>query len=372
MPSVRWLAGATLGLALCTGAVHARGTPRSARPDVDPGTALEAPAPGFELLDQNGRLRSLAQLRGKVVLLAFVDTRCTNVCPLTTQSMEEARRLLGPAALRVQLVGINANPLATSVADVEAYTRAHELQRGWWFLTAREPALARVWRSYGVRVASVHGDVFHQPVIFLIDPRGRERKIFFTQMSYGSLGQQAEALAAAMAHLLPGHPAIGHPAALKFGAPLGPDATARLTVFGAGNTPRAALVLAPAQPHLLLFFASWLDGARLPAKLTVLDRYAALARAHGWPLPVAIDEVPTEAPGAGWRRRMRRMAGSLRVPVAADSLGRLADGYAVRDLPWFALTKSGRVLWQHDGWLSSARLAAMVSTAMHRDTAVIR
>ena len=45
--------------------------------------------------------------------------------PLTTQSMPEVKQLLGPAGDKVQLLGIDANPDATSVADVLSYWRAH-------------------------------------------------------------------------------------------------------------------------------------------------------------------------------------------------------------------------------------------------------
>ena len=56
---------------------------------------LGPPAPGFVLRDQQGRLTSLAQFRGKVVLLTFLDPECTQLCPLTTESMVEAMRILG-------------------------------------------------------------------------------------------------------------------------------------------------------------------------------------------------------------------------------------------------------------------------------------
>ena len=93
-------------------------------------------APGFALTDQSGTPVSLRQFRGKVVVLAFVDSRCTTVCPLTTVSMTEAVGMLGPAAARhIQLLGIDANPDATKVADVRAYTVAHQMTRSWDFLT---------------------------------------------------------------------------------------------------------------------------------------------------------------------------------------------------------------------------------------------
>ncbi|MGH9562336.1 MAG: SCO family protein, partial [Terracidiphilus sp.] len=113
-----------------------------ANQDVDPGTpAGDTPAPNFHLLDQSGRQTSLEQFRGKVVLIAFVDSQCTTICPLTTESMMKAMRLLGPAAADVQLLGINANPLALKVSDVAAYTRAHDMQGRWRFLTGSLPQL---------------------------------------------------------------------------------------------------------------------------------------------------------------------------------------------------------------------------------------
>jgi cytochrome oxidase Cu insertion factor (SCO1/SenC/PrrC family) len=345
-----------------------------ANPDIDLGSsALDAPAPDFRLRDQNSRWRSLGQLRGKVVLLAFVDSHCTSICPLTSESMVRALRLLGPAASRVQLLGINANPLATQIADVASYTRAHHMQGHWWFLTGPEPVLARVWRAYHVYVAAVHGDIDHQPIILMIDASGREREIYLMQMRYGGVGQQAEVLADGIARILPGHVVVRQPVSLRYVAPLGPDATARLPAFGRAGE---QVVLRPAQPHLVLFFASWLNRARLPVMLAELERYATLARRQSWPEPIAVDELPTEAPTAEWRRRMAHLADELHIPVVADPRGRLADGYGAQDLPWFALTVSGRILWQHDGWLSFAQLtsrvraARQVSAARQRMTAL--
>ncbi|HEX5289314.1 MAG TPA: hypothetical protein VFX25_10610, partial [Streptosporangiaceae bacterium] len=48
-------------------------------------TGLDLPAPGFSLTDQNGRTVSLASLRGKVVLMTFLDPVCTSDCPIIAQ-----------------------------------------------------------------------------------------------------------------------------------------------------------------------------------------------------------------------------------------------------------------------------------------------
>src|ERR1700748_871000 len=95
-------------------------------PNLDLGSSLGGKqAPDFTLVNQFGQPMSLSQFRGKVVMLAFEDSECTTVCPLTTQSMLEAKQLLGSAGSQVQLLGVDANPDAIGVSDVLGYTRSH-------------------------------------------------------------------------------------------------------------------------------------------------------------------------------------------------------------------------------------------------------
>lgn len=332
--------------------------------DIDPGSSAgDVPAPNFVLRDQDGQDTSLAQFRGKVVVLAFVDSHCTTICPLTTQSMIEALHLLGPAAAQVQLLGINANPTATRIADVAAYTRAHHMRGRWRFLTGSLAQLKQVWRDYHVYVAAVHNDIDHEPIMVLIDRRGHERTIYFTQMSYEGVSQQAQLLADGIARLLPGHPAPHHEISLRYVPPLAPTATVRLPAFGP-NEP--AVALGAGHPHLLVFFAGWIkEGADLTAKLTALNDYARAARRQNWPSPVAIDELSTESSAAAAHDLLTNLAAAISFPIAEDAQGRIADGCDVQDLPWFVLTSpSGKVLWHHDGWMSTDVLRQKVSAAL--------
>jgi cytochrome oxidase Cu insertion factor (SCO1/SenC/PrrC family) len=368
-----WLVGAVLLAAVFAGCGGSRGSGGSlpgstmsaavaANPDVDAGgSAGNRPAPGFTLRDQSGRATSLAQFRGKVVALAFVDSHCTTICPLTTASMVDAVRLLGPLAGRVQLLGIDANPDATRVADVADYTRAHGLEGKWRFLTGSRTQLERVWRAYHVYVAAVHGNIDHQPIVILIDGKGRERTIYETPMRYGGVSQQGQILADGMARLVPGHPAVAGRVSLGYVRPLRPTARTSLTSLGHGGS----AVLGRGHPHLLVFFASWLqEGGPLRARLAALDRYAAAAHAHGMPSPVAVDELDTETSPAAVQRRLVQLAATLRYPLVEDTAGRLADGYRVRDLPWLALTSpSGKIVWHHDGWLPAAAIERHVRAA---------
>ena len=69
----------------------------ASNPDLDSGTQLRGRAPDFTLSDQFGKQVSLSSFRGKVVVLAFNDSECTTICPLTTSAMVQAKAMLGSA-----------------------------------------------------------------------------------------------------------------------------------------------------------------------------------------------------------------------------------------------------------------------------------
>lgn len=332
-------------------------------PEVDPGTSLpRTAAPGFTLTDQSGTPVSLRQFRGKVVVLAFVDSQCTTVCPLSTVSMTEAVSMLGPAAARhVQLLGIDANPDATRVADVRAYTVAHQMTRSWDFLTGSGAQLAAVWRAYHVYVAASHGNIDHEPAVYLIDAQGRERTLYLTQMAYASVPQQAELIASGVSRLLPGHPALHGAVPMTLARSIRPGSPASLPVIG-GARGTGHVALGPGHPHLVVFLASWdQEVSNLPAELRALAAYQHQALRRGWPTVVAVDETPTETSPSGLARVLAASGGArLGYPVVADTSGRLADGYGVQDLPWTELiSPSGQIRYHHDGWLPAATLARL-------------
>ena len=335
-------------------------------PNLDLGSTLgESPAPDFRLQNQFGQAMSLSQFRGKVVMLAFEDSECTTVCPLTTQSMLEAKQLLGAAGDKVQLLGIDANPDATSVADVLAYSRAHGLVNQWDFLTGSLAQLKSAWNLYHIAVQIQQGQIDHTPALFVIDQQGRERKLYLTQMAYSSVGQSADVLADELSSLLPGHPRVASQESLASIAVQGP--TARLTLPSAG-TQGGAVALGPGQPRLVMFFATWLsEVSDLKSELVSGNAYAAAARRDGLPQLVAVDETVVEPSAQTVRSYLRNLGTSLDYPVALDTTGRVADGYGVQDQPWFVLiSASGKIIWSHDGWLP---LSALESAAKRAATA---
>ena len=332
-------------------------------PNLDLGTSLGSqPAPDITLVNQFGQPMSLSQFRGKVVMLGFEDSECTTVCPLTTQSMLQAKQLLGGAGDQVQLVGVDANPTATSVADVLAYSRAHGMVNQWDFLTGSLAQLKAVWGAYHIAVQVEKGQIDHTPALFVIDRSGREQKLYLTQMAYSSVGQSAQVLADEIASLLPGHPKVASQQSLASVVVQGPADHLTLPSASPQGGPVA---LGPGQPRLVMFFATWLDEvANLKSELTSMNAYVATARRAGLPPLVAVDETVVEPSAKAVRSYLANLGTNLDFPVGMDTTGRVADGYQVQDQPWFALVSaSGTIIWSHDGWLPLPALESAVKHA---------
>jgi cytochrome oxidase Cu insertion factor (SCO1/SenC/PrrC family) len=330
-------------------------------PNLDLGTSLGGvQAPDFRLLNQFGQPMSLSQFRGKVVVLSFEDSECTTVCPLTEQSMLDAKEMLGAAGNQVQLLGVDANPDATSVADVLAYSRAHGVVNRWDFLTGSPAQLKATWSAYHIAVQVEQGQIDHTPALFVIDQRGREQKIYLTQMAYSSIGQSAQVLAQEIATLLPGHPRVASRLSLAAVGLQGP--ADQVTLDGANG---GTVSLGPGKPRLVMFFATWLtEVSNLKSELLTGNAYTAAARKQGLPPLVAVDETVTEPSAQAVRSYLSGLGAPLAYPVALDTTGRIADGYGVQDQPWLVLVSaSGKILWSHDGWLSLPALEAAAKRA---------
>ena len=164
-------------------------------------------APDFTLTDQFGHSVTLSSLRGHEVVLAFIDSRCKTLCPLTAQIMYDAKVALGASvASQIELVAVNANPAATSVVAVQAWSIAHGLLHQWVFLTGTAQQLWSVYHSYNVYVqVNSGGLVTHDPITFIIDAQGHERLSFETldSSNKSDLKSQEIGLEAGMRQWLP-------------------------------------------------------------------------------------------------------------------------------------------------------------------------
>ncbi len=140
---------------------------------------LDFAAPGFQLISQNGRHVSLASLRGKVVLLTFLDPVCTSDCPVIAQEFKQAGQLLKADARRVELVAIVANPVDYQVAYTQAFDQQEGMTgvRNWLYLTGSLTELQQVWRDYGIAadIEPAGAMVGHTEATFAIDQDGYVR-----------------------------------------------------------------------------------------------------------------------------------------------------------------------------------------------------
>ena len=146
----------------------------------------EVPAPNFQLRDQHGRMLHLSALRGRAVVLAFMDSLCTSECPIEAAQFAAALRPLSGSA-KPQLVVVSVD-LADTPASVARAARKWHLPAGFEWLLGTHAQLAPVWRAYGIAVRPTKsGDVEHSDAFYVIDRNGDERAGFLSPFIPGLL-----------------------------------------------------------------------------------------------------------------------------------------------------------------------------------------
>ena len=78
-------------------------------------------AKDFELADPEGRLRHMADFKGKVTVVFFGFTQCPDVCPTTMLELAAARKALGADGDRVQGIFITIDPERDTPQVLKAY-----------------------------------------------------------------------------------------------------------------------------------------------------------------------------------------------------------------------------------------------------------
>jgi protein SCO1 len=140
----------------------------------------ERPAPNFALRDQTGTLVSLRSLRGKSVLLTFLDSQCTTRCPIEGRQLGSLLRRL-PAAERPTIVVVSVDRAGDTPRRIRHALAKWQLAGPWtihWLNASSRARLAEVWRLYGVTVEPTSNDIVHSLALYLIDRRGDERTAY--------------------------------------------------------------------------------------------------------------------------------------------------------------------------------------------------
>ena len=108
---------ATLGLAACDGMKPGSAKPSFKSIDI---TGAEY-ARTLALTDSDGQPRSLADYKGKVVVVFFGYTQCPDVCPTTMAELAEVKRSLGADGARVQGIFVTVDPARDTAELLKAY-----------------------------------------------------------------------------------------------------------------------------------------------------------------------------------------------------------------------------------------------------------
>jgi cytochrome oxidase Cu insertion factor (SCO1/SenC/PrrC family) len=118
------------------------------------GTVIPHPAaaPDFTLTDQQGQPFRMSDTKGKVVVMTFIYTHCTDLCPFITLKLKSARDQLGKDADKAVFVAVTTDPTRDTQKVIAAYSRTAGLYDAWHFLTGPVSAVKDVWFNYGVGV----------------------------------------------------------------------------------------------------------------------------------------------------------------------------------------------------------------------------
>lgn len=140
----------------------------------------------YGFTDSDGKPVSLAELRGKPLVVDFVYTGCFQVCPAATQflavAVKDAERSLGPGTFRVATIGFN-QPFDSPAAMREFARKFGIASRDWLFLSPRPEDAAALAADFGFRYEATAAGFDHLLQVSIVDPRGRiYRQVYGEQL----------------------------------------------------------------------------------------------------------------------------------------------------------------------------------------------
>ncbi|HXE45526.1 MAG TPA: SCO family protein [Conexibacter sp.] len=135
----------------------------------------QARAIDFRLRDQNGRVATMDQYRGRFVIVTFMYSTCRDTCPLTAQQIRGALDQLGHD---VPVLAISVDPAGDTPANVRRFLAEQQMARRMRYLTGTHAQLAPVWRAYGIQPETAESE--HTASTVIDDGAGRQRVGYLT------------------------------------------------------------------------------------------------------------------------------------------------------------------------------------------------
>lgn len=156
-------------------------------------------ATGFSLTDHNGQPRTLADFKGKVVVIFFGYTQCPDVCPTSMSEMAQAKQLLGADGDKLQGLFVSVDPERDTPEIMKEYMGSFDPT--FLALYAQPDKLPEVAKSFRIYYKKVDGKtptsytMDHSAGSYVYDTQGRLRL-------YHRYGSGAPALAGDLKKLL--------------------------------------------------------------------------------------------------------------------------------------------------------------------------
>jgi protein SCO1/2 len=159
---------AAVALAGCGGGSEATVTYRGSTPPA--GIQL----PDFALHDYRGGRVTAAGLRGKAVAITFLDTECTEACPVIARQLAHLRRLLTDAERSETAVyAVTVDPRTDTPGRVRAFLRRQQAEGAFGYLIGKPAELRPVWRAFQILSAVESGDPrIHSAPVRVYAPNG--------------------------------------------------------------------------------------------------------------------------------------------------------------------------------------------------------
>jgi protein SCO1/2 len=125
------------------------------------------------LLDQNGKVVSLEKdlVSDKIVVMGFIYTSCTTVCPVVSSIMGKVQKQLGArVGTEVQLVSISIDPQRDDPQRLNDYARTFQQGPGWSWLTGSPQSVNATLKGLGAYSGDFKN---HSPLILVGDGNNR-------------------------------------------------------------------------------------------------------------------------------------------------------------------------------------------------------
>jgi protein SCO1/2 len=188
----------TLGLLVSGCGSDASSNTAVTLPQVAGADAVPArPAPPIELTDQYGKQVDLAKLKGHSVLVAFLYTHCTDLCPIVAGKLHTAFTHLKKGE-RPLFLAVSVDPAHDTPTSAATFNKHHRTVGEIDWLLGSEAELEKVWKAWGVKPehnAKDPEEIEHNAEIFAIDPQGQIRALYPPSFKPEKLAEGSRTLA---------------------------------------------------------------------------------------------------------------------------------------------------------------------------------